>query len=128
VDSTGLQASGKRPLRSYSFLFGPTVRFTRSRFQPFANVLIGGVHLVANETLVTVTDASGLVIDQGLMPRADDTTFAWAIGGGADIPINKHFAIRTSADYLRTSFQDFNDDRQNHIRVFGGLVWRWYRD
>jgi hypothetical protein len=51
---------------------------------------------------------------------------AYALGGGIERSITNRFAVRVSADYLRTAFVDSSDviQQQNNIRLTGSFVVR----
>jgi hypothetical protein len=51
---------------------------------------------------------------------------AYALGGGIERSITNRFAVRVSADYLRTAFVDSSDviQQQNNIRVTASFVVR----
>ncbi len=51
--------------------------------------------------------------------------FAFIIGGGMDVNINKSLAWRAfQTDYVLTTFEDLRDDRQSSFRLSTGLVWK----
>ncbi len=86
----------------YNFLFGPTLTHRTEKFTPFAHVLFGVSH----------AGARGF----------SDTSFAWAIGGGADWNITNGLAIRLGQfDYLPTYF---SKTTQNNFRYSTGIVLR----
>ncbi len=101
-----------------SFLAGP--RYTRtvaSRFAPFAQVLLGGAH--AGGSL-----APG---NSGLPGSAD--AFAMTAGGGLDIKLTRHFAVRAfEADYYLTRFDNGVNDHQNSLRIAAGVIIRLGKD
>jgi opacity protein-like surface antigen len=92
----------------YNFLFGPTVSYRHSdKLKPFAHVLFGVSRASAGFGGVS----------------ASDNAFAMAFGGGADVRLNKNFAIRVGQfDYLMTRF---GSDTQNNIRLSTGVVVRF---
>ena len=55
------------------------------------------------------------------------TAPSWAVGGGVEHRISPSLAVRTEADYLRTSYTDSSAAfrPQNDIRINGSLVLRW---
>lgn len=98
--------------RALSYLFGP--RFTlrkHRRVTPFAYALFGGINYgirlsLSGQTLVAVNDSG----------------FNMALGGGLDVKVNKHLAVRAfQIDYLRPNF--FNESH-NRGRLAFGLVLR----
>ncbi len=94
-------------VHDYSFVFGPTLTYRAEHVAPFFHALFGGNHAGAS-----AAGGSG-----------GDTAFAMAIGGGLDIPIKSHFAVRIAqADWLRT--QHANRD-QNNVRVSTGIVFNF---
>jgi len=105
--SNGLDSS------MYTYLFGPRFSVRSDRHvTPFAHVLFGAGHLTAS---------SGSV-------NASENGFVTAIGGGFDLPIRDHFAIRfMQADYFITRFAraDGSSGTQNNIRVSTGIVFRF---
>jgi outer membrane protein OmpA-like peptidoglycan-associated protein len=62
-----------------------------------------------------------------------DNAFAMTVGGGADIKINRKFALRlVQAEYLYTRFGNncnlaicFNNNNQNSFRLKSGIVISW---
>lgn len=75
--------------------------------QPFVRGLVGGARQHVNRH--NIKDAT-------------DISFAYDLGTGIDFAFKKdsRYALRTSVDYLNTSF---NDNRQNAIRLGLGLVF-----
>lgn len=106
----------------YTYLFGPRLSFRNDgRITPFAQVLFGGIH--ASE--VTLSDCTGAACI--LLPSED--TFAMTAGGGLDVKVHRHFAIRViQAEYLMTRFETRTTGdtaRQNDIRLSSGIVFRF---
>ena len=94
-------------LNTFTFLAGP--RFTANRrgsVSPFVQVLFGGAHLTAS--------TAGL--------SAGTTPFAISGGGGVDLRISKHVALRPQIDYLalRSGGQTLNA-----LRGSFGVVFRF---
>ena len=94
--------------RTYTYLFGPIVRFPNStNMIPFGHVLFGGAHLGAD----------------GFNLSGSDNSFSWAMGGGVDVKVSPRFAVRLAqADWLRTQFAD---STQSNFRYSGGLVLKF---
>jgi hypothetical protein len=47
------------------------------------------------------------------------------VGGGVDIGLSPHFALRVfQADWLRTQFPNADTNVQNNFRVAAGIVFR----
>jgi hypothetical protein len=54
-----------------------------------------------------------------------DTSFALQIGGGLDIGVSRHIAIRAfQGDWLRTQFPNGTTNVQNSLRLGAGIVFR----
>lgn len=100
---TGLSA------HDVNFLFGPRVTF-RSNGKvvlPFVQVLLGGQY-------ATVSSGSSAL--------GSATSFATIAGGGADLKLTDHIALRGQADYLYTKFVGKN---QNSALIQLTLVYHW---
>lgn len=97
----------------YTYLFGPRITVSKfSRMTPFAQILVGGGRLNAN--------SNGF--------EAAENEFAMAVGGGLDVPLHHHFALRAvQAEYLLTRFDSVAgaSARQNNIRISTGVVIRF---
>jgi outer membrane immunogenic protein len=98
-----------------SFLVGPRYSFTVTRrFVPFAQVLFGGAHI-----------SGPLAPGKSDIPGSANA-FAMTAGGGVDIGLNRHFAIRAAQiDYYMTRFSNGVNDRQNNLRLSAGVVVRF---
>jgi len=78
--------------------------------QPFAQVLMGATH------------SGGSVAGSGDGKYA----FAARIGGGVDVPVNAHLAVRIlQIDYYLTKSLNFTNDHQNNLLVGAGAVFYW---
>jgi len=57
--------------------------------------------------------------------KTDYISFALQAGGGVDLGISRHFAVRIfQADWLRTEFPNANTNVQNNFRLSAGVVFR----
>jgi outer membrane immunogenic protein len=101
-----------------SYLFG--ARYSRgnsSRFAPFVQALFGGSHAGTN------LSSGGPVLGNTA------NSLALAAGGGLDISLARHFAVRAfEAEYFRTQFPNGANDRQNNLRLSAGLILNWGKD
>ena len=108
VNSTGYD------LTLWNFLAGG--RYTlrnHSRVKPFGQALFG----IAHTTGSLSPDQIGL---------GSSTSFAMSAGGGLDINLSPHLALRAAqADYLLTLLPNRTNDHQNNIRVSAGIVFRF---
>lgn len=107
----------------YNYLFGPRLSLrNHERFTPFAQVLFGGMHASA----VTI---SSNCAGAGCTPLPAENKFAMTAGGGLDIKVRRHLAIRIiQAEYLMTRFNDLttgNSASQNDMRLSSGIVFRF---
>ncbi len=84
----------------------------RSRLQPYVQVLLGAARLdgsLANLSTANASDA-----------------FAGSGGGGLDLHLNQHFALRlVQIQYLATTFDNFSNNHQNNIQLGTGLVFHF---
>lgn len=81
----------------FTYLAGPVFHHTVHRsFDSYVHVLVGGAKV------------SGPVLtnDGTILLGGWTTSYAWAVGGGVEYWVTDSMAIRTGADYLRTSFYD----------------------
>lgn len=128
----------------FSYLFGPRAFVNRAgRYSPFVEFLFGGVHNsrsfgVSNSLLTPGFNVpSGVTADVGPTStrfRTTQNAFAYALGGGLDIKLHRHIAVRPiQLDYLPTHFSPLNipgvgtvnDVRwQHNIRYSGGITFR----
>ena len=124
----GFSASANQ--RLYTFLFGPTATARFGKHDVYAHALFGGAHssLGAGVSLPIIgTISSGVT---------GATAFGMALGGGLDLGITDHIAIRPAqVDYLYTRFSTLDaistglfsnsGAHQNSFRYSGGLVFRF---
>jgi hypothetical protein len=90
-----------------TYMAGPVFYPVRKRYwNVFAHVLLGG----ARETGVNFESNGQIVL--GYTNR-----FAWAAGAGYEYRFSRAFAIRVSADYLRTSFFNSNIQVQGQTNL-----------
>jgi hypothetical protein len=55
----------------------------------------------------------------------DYNSFGLEVGGGVDIGLSRHFAVRAiQADWLRTQFPNSTTNIQNSFRLGAGIVLR----
>jgi len=127
---SALGASAFTYQRLTNYLFGPTVTAEVGRSAVFAHALFGEAHSSLGAGL-TVPIIGG--ISTGLTSA---NAFAMAFGGGVDIGLTRHLAIRAvQVDYLRTQFSATDalttglssslGNRQNSFRYSAGIVFRF---
>jgi opacity protein-like surface antigen/outer membrane protein OmpA-like peptidoglycan-associated protein len=104
-----------------SYLFGPRLSYRKyDRITPFAQVLLGGVH--ANEIAL-----DNCTVGCVLLPS--ENSFALTAGGGLDLKVSHHFAVRLiQAEYMMTRFTNYTtgaSGTQNDMRLSAGVVFRF---
>ncbi|HEY2113636.1 MAG TPA: outer membrane beta-barrel protein [Candidatus Angelobacter sp.] len=114
----------------YNFLFGPTVTGYFGKSSVFGHALFGAAHSSLGAG-VSVPILGGISA-----PLDSANAFAMAFGGGVDIGLTRHFAIRAAqVDFIRTNFNSVDalasglatstSNNQNSFRYSGGVVWRF---
>ncbi len=114
-----------------NFVAGPRITYhNHSRFTPFGQVLFGGAYSTAS---AEVTLLGGAVIPPGtILPspvtarvNASNTGFAMMAGGGLDIKVSKHIALRPiGADYYLTRIPSLltgDTSNRNNFRYSAGI-------
>jgi Outer membrane protein beta-barrel domain len=93
-------------LNTYTTLLGPRFSLRTGRVTPFVQTLFGGAHMSASVNGIS----------------AGKTSFAINAGGGIDLRLSHHLALRPQVDYiaLRSSGQTLNSGRASL-----GLVCRF---
>jgi outer membrane immunogenic protein len=98
-----------------SFLAGPRYHRTMAgHFGPFVQVLLGGAH------------AGGSLAPGSPELPGSANAFAMIAGGGFDIGLTRHIALRAfEADYYLTRFDNGVNDHQNNLRIAAGVIIRF---
>jgi hypothetical protein len=91
---------------AYSVLAGPRLATRYRRLTFFATGLVGPAYARAEE----------------FGESASTVALAAAMGGGVDLHLNRHFAVRTHPEYFLTRFLD---ERQDNFRFSTGLVFKF---
>lgn len=102
----------------FTYLFGPEITYRMKHVNVFGEVLVGGAHTA---TFLRLYQQAGLT---GAAPA--ENAFALATGGGLDVYVAKHIAIRpVQADYLMTRFTNplVGQQSQNNFRYQAGVVF-----
>jgi hypothetical protein len=114
----------------YTYLFGPTATAYFGKSSVFAHALFGAAHSTLGAG-ISIPIVGG--ISTGVTSA---NAFAMEFGGGLDLGLSKHFAIRVAqVDYLRTQFNSADalstgltsslGNRQNSFRYQGGIIFRF---
>ena len=116
TDSIGASGFG---LKITTVTFGPRVSYRGfDHFTVFAQLLMGFGH--AGGTLYTVGFAPGTAAPGAV------NGFAMATGGGLDLNLTSHLAIRAfQGEWLYTTFPNGAANRQNYLRATFGAVFRF---
>ena len=109
----------------FTYLLGPRLSYRNSsRVTPFAQLLFGAIH-ASDVTISSSTGCTGA----GCTPLLSETSFAMTAGGGVDLRIHHHLAIRLiQAEYLMTRFDSLTSGTsasQNDVRLSSGIVFRF---
>jgi outer membrane immunogenic protein len=118
AENTGSAPPAGNSLTLVSYLAGARYKIPQPwiegnhKPQPFAQIILGAAHGGGGEA--GVADGS--------------YRFATRIGGGIDVPVSSHFAVRIiQIDYYLTTFTNATNDHQNNLLVGAGIVYRWSR-
>jgi hypothetical protein len=116
VADLGGYTSGSNGFQSFSYLFGPRFNVRKGRFTPYIQSLFGGVYAWSNTPV-----GSAFV-------STTQNAFATATGGGLDVEITNHIAIKPfQMEYVMSRLPNFatNSSRvQNNLRYSAGIVLR----
>ncbi|MGH9513002.1 MAG: hypothetical protein ACRD2U_12795 [Terriglobales bacterium] len=100
------------PLKVYNFLIGPQFSFETGRLRLFGNILGGKAE-------------TKIAIHQPTRNEITSVGRAIALGGGLDINLAHHIAVRViDADYVYS--KTFNAN-QNYVRLSAGFVYQFGR-
>jgi Outer membrane protein beta-barrel domain len=108
----------------FTYNVGPIVKFRTSHFEPFVEALFGGAHSNFYGNIYSVCPGCTTV-----SKSPSNNAFDFIIGGGIDIPLGEHIAIRPAQfDYLLTRFgNDFTagNNNQSNFRFQAGVQFRF---
>jgi outer membrane protein OmpA-like peptidoglycan-associated protein len=106
----------------FTFNFGPVFKYRAKHFEPFVEGLVGGARTDLYSNLFKDCPSC---ITSGTPGK---TAFDVIVGGGVDIPVSTHVAIRLlQVDYVWTHFNNSftaGHSNQNNLRVNAGIVFR----
>jgi len=98
-------------LRANTFLFGPQFTKHGEQLRPFARALFGVVH------------GSAQAMADGESSKGSRTVFAASLGGGLDVKVNDHVAIRAAQiDYYPFRSSEDGSLTFNNFRFGAGIV------
>jgi len=94
------------------------------KFEPFVETGFGGAHSNATTNVQAACGANCV-----FTASPSNNSFDFVVGGGIDIPLTRHFAVRPGQfDYVLTRFDTgFTNSNQNqsNFRYQGGVVFRF---
>jgi hypothetical protein len=108
--------TGAGTMRHYSMLVGPRITVpTRGRLSPFVEGLVGAdrasTDLVSNGTSVT----------------GSEIQMAYAVGGGTQINLSKHFGLNFEGEYFATQHTiAYTGWQPSHLQFAAGIVFRMF--
>jgi hypothetical protein len=109
----------------FTYLFGPTFTVHPKKLAIFGEILFGQANTNGYAELSNVVIAGGGTINK----VGTQHPFTMAFGGGLDVNLNKHIALRLGEfDYLITRYNNVftgSDNNQNNFRYLGGIVFKF---
>lgn len=101
-------------LHTLTTTFGPRYTLHHRKLAIFGQGLIGESH------------AWNSFFPEATGPLADFNTLALQVGGGLDLHVRRHMAVRfIQADWVRTEFPNATTNVQNDLRLGAGVVFRF---
>jgi outer membrane immunogenic protein len=98
-----------------SFDVGTRYRLIKGGWEPFAEVMAGGIQATGGYSRIAVTASDSATL-----------SFAGVAGGGLDRRVGRYLALRlVEADYFVTTFDNGSNNHQNNLRVTAGLALRF---
>jgi hypothetical protein len=108
----------------FTYNVGPIFKYRSPHFEPFIDFMFGGAHSNTYQNLFKACQAACTTTS-----NPSNNAFDFIIGGGFDIPVGRHIAIRPAQfDFVLTRFgNDFTKGNQNqsNFRYNGGIVFRF---
>jgi len=102
----------------FTYLFGPQFNFATNRVRLFGETLFGGAYTNAYADLFKAAGITSL--------SAENNGFAMAFGGGVDVKVGRHTALRPAQfDYLMTRYEwkPIGINNQSNFRYQAGVVF-----
>jgi hypothetical protein len=108
----------------FTYMFGPVVKIPISKVTPFGEILFGGSNSNGYVNLSRSIVAGGGTI----AATPTQHPFTMAVGGGIDIKLSTHFALRpVEIDYLLSRYSNpiTNVNNQNSFRYLAGVIYKF---
>ena len=110
----------------FTYNVGPIFKYRTSHVEPFVETLFGGAHSNFYGNLYRDCGAFGCNV---ATKSPSNNAFDFIIGGGIDIPVNEHIAIRpVEFDYMVTRFGNaftHGNNNQSNFRYQAGVAIRF---
>jgi hypothetical protein len=110
----------------FTYNVGPIVKFRMSHFEPFVETMFGGAHSNFYGNLYHSCVVVGCLVTS---KSPSNNAFDFLIGGGVDIPLGEHIAIRPAQfEYLLTRFGNAftrGNNNQSNFRYQAGVQFRF---
>lgn len=92
-----------------NYLLGPRYTYrTSSRYTPYGQILAGASHVGSNYFVY----------------QSNNTYLAVQAGAGAEVFLNRRFAVPVEADWVHSQALNGVNKRQNNLRVGIGIIYR----
>jgi outer membrane protein OmpA-like peptidoglycan-associated protein len=122
-NNAGAACAGNVQANLFTYNIGPIIKIRTKHIEPFFEAMFGGAHSNAYGNLVT--DCPTCVFSKS----PSNNAFDFLIGGGLDVPVSKHVALRLAqVDYVLTRFGNNltgGNNNQSSFRYQAGLVFRF---
>jgi len=108
----------------FTYLFGPVIRIPIPKVRPFGEILFGGSNTNGYVNLTNSIIAAGGTISR----TPTQHPFTMAVGGGLDIDLSKHVALRPGEiDYMLSRYTNplTSTNNQNNFRYCGGVIFKF---
>ena len=111
-------------LSTVAFVAGPRYTFSTTRWTSRVPELRHGTSIFGEALYGGARGFDGAFITLG-GPKGNASSLALQFGGGVDIGLARGFGVRAfEADYVRTTFRNFNNNTQNDLRLAAGVTYR----
>ena len=109
----------------FTYQFGPVIRMPWHSMTLFGETLFGGSNTNLYGNLEKAINAGG-----GTLPvSGSQHPFSMSVGGGLDVNVSDHFAIRVAeVDYFLTRYTNpiTSTNNQNNFRYLAGAIFRFH--
>ena len=136
-DVTGLPRGTGASATLFTYLFGPRFNYRpNEKLAVFGEGLVGGSHISASGNGCVVSPEGAVTGQSAVLPcylSASGNSFALGLGGGIDIKVAQHIALRVfEGEWFMTRFNSTINSAgrptagtQNNFRLAAGLQFRF---